>query len=212
MKDTNESENIFAAVLKALKEPVEAAIPLGVSNRHIHLSEQDVESLFGFGYQLTKAKDLSQPGQYACKETLTICGPSGAIGKVRVLGPTRPKTQVEILTGDCFKLGIDAPIRLSGELEGTPGGITLAGSKGSVALGEGVIIAKRHIHMTSEDAKNLGVCDGQTVSIEVSGQRGGILHGTVVRVSDSFRLECHLDMEEANAMGAHTSSQVQIKK
>lgn len=186
-------------------------IPVGVSNRHVHLSQKDLDRLFGAGYELTKLKDLSQPGQFACKETVTLCGPKGAVEKVRILGPVRKQTQVEILAGDCFKLGIRTQTRLSGDLSGTAG-ITLVGPKGSVQIEEGVMIAQRHIHMLPEDADCFGVHDGQNVKLEVSGQRGGILANTIVRVTDASSLECHVDTEEANALGLDSSSKVKIMK
>ena len=184
-------------------------IPVGVSNRHIHLSQNDLYSLFGEWYQLKKAKDLSQPGQYACNETVTICGPKGAIEKVRILGPLRSKTQVEILEGDTFKLGITTQPRMSGDLKGTPG-ITIIGPIGSVQLTEGLIIAKRHIHMTPADAERLGVDDRQIVSIEFNGPRGGILNNVAIRANAAFALECHIDTEEANAMGVKSSTKVKL--
>ncbi len=187
------------------------AIAVGVSNRHIHLSQADLDTLFGTGYQLTKIKDLSQPGQFACKETLTICGPKGAIEKIRVLGPVRSKTQVEVLTGDCFKLGAKPVARLSGDLAGTPG-ITVIGPKGAVQLTEGLIVAQRHIHMTLADAQHFGVRDGQIVGIKVCGPRGGVYDNVVVRANDSSFLECHLDTEEANAMGLGSSGKITIIK
>ncbi|QIB69556.1 phosphate propanoyltransferase [Aminipila butyrica] len=210
------------AVLKLLLEAVQSSIarqaqqesneiPVGVSNRHIHLSQSDLNSLFGEGCQLTKMKELSQPGQYACKETVTICGPKGAIEKVRVLGPVRSKTQVEVLTGDCFKLGVPAQARLSGELTGTPG-ITIIGPKGSVQTTEGLIVAQRHIHMTPADAQRFGVADGQTVSIKAGGPKGGIYSNVAVRANDASALECHLDTEEANAMGLGSSAKITIVK
>lgn len=154
-------------------------------------------------------KDLSQPGQYACKETVTICGPKGAIEKVRILGPVRSRTQVEILAGDSFKLGIKSTARLSGDLDGTPG-ITIIGPKGSVQIKEGLMVAQRHIHMLPEDAARMGVHDGQVVSLEVDGIRGGILRNTIVRVTGQSGLECHIDTEEANALGLSSSSRVKI--
>jgi propanediol utilization protein len=211
------------AVLKLLMEAIQASvsstekkedsneIPVGVSNRHLHISQGDMDCLFGEGYQMTKMKDLSQPGQYACKETLTICGPKGAIEKVRILGPVRSKTQVEVLTGDSFKLGIVSPIRLSGDLYGTPG-ITLVGPKGSVQIKEGVVVAQRHIHMSCEDAQRLGVSDGQVVSIEVVGDRGGIYNNVAIRANDTSVLECHVDTEEANAMNINSSTKIKIVK
>ena len=213
----------YEAVLKLLLEAVKnkevntAAsgnlyeIPVGISNRHIHLSEKDLEALFGKGYQLEKLKDLSQPEQYACKEVLTICGPKGAIEKVRILGPVRSKTQVEVLTGDCIKLGAATHVRLSGDLNGTPS-ITLVGPKGSVQIEEGLLVAQRHIHMTPEDAKNLGVHDGEVVSIKFDNLRGGIYSNVAVRANDASRLECHLDIEEANAMGINSKSKITIVK
>lgn len=209
----------YDAVLKLLLEAVEKTvekpqaqpkgISVGISNRHLHLSQEDVNALFGEGYQLTVLKELSQPGQFGCKETVTICGPKGAIEKVRVLGPVRSKTQVEILAGDCFKLGVKAPARLSGDLEGTPG-VTLIGSKGSVQLKEGLIVAQRHIHMHTSDALAHGVKDGQMVGIELDGVRGGVFRNVAIRVTDDSALELHVDMEEANAMSLTSASVVEI--
>ncbi len=209
----------YEAILKLLLEAAQAAapaqepdgIPVGVSNRHLHLSQADQDVLFGAGYQMTPIKDLSQPGQFACKETVTICGPKGAIEKVRVLGPVRSKTQVEILTGDGFKLGVSAPARQSGDLAGTPG-ITIVGPKGSVQTAEGLIVAQRHIHMTLQDAAKYGVHDGQVVDIEVEGPRGGTYANVIVRANDTSALECHLDTEEANAMNVNSSTKIKIKK
>jgi propanediol utilization protein len=186
-------------------------IPVGVSNRHVHLSQTDLNILFGESYQLTKLKDLSQPGQYACKETITICGPKGAIEKVRILGPVRSKTQVEVLAGDSFKLGVVSQVKMSGDLNGTPG-ITLIGSKGSVQIQEGVIVAQRHIHMSLKDAEFFGVHDGQIVSIKVDGLRGGIYDNVVIRANNSSALECHIDIEEANAMNINNQSKIKIVK
>ncbi|WP_346867492.1 MULTISPECIES: phosphate propanoyltransferase [unclassified Clostridium] len=211
------------AVLKLLLEAVKndgqktasqgnsSEIPVGVSNRHVHLSQKDLESLFGADYSLTKLKDLSQPGQYACKELVTICGPKGAIEKVRILGPVRSKTQVEVLNGDCIKLGAASNVRLSGDLSRTPG-ITLVGPKGSVQIEEGLVVAQRHIHMTPEDAKNLGVCDVDIVCIKFDDLRGGIYSNVAIRANDASKLECHLDIEEANAMGINSKSKITIVK
>ncbi|MBD5642563.1 phosphate propanoyltransferase [Clostridium botulinum] len=186
-------------------------IPVGISNRHIHLSQKDLDSLFGENYGLTKIKDLSQPGQYACKEVVTICGPKGAIEKIRILGPVRSKTQVEVLAGDCIKLGAVSHVKLSGDLNRTSP-ITIVGPKGSVQLEEGLIVAQRHIHMTPEDAQNLGVHDGEIVSIKFEDLRGGIYNNVAVRANDASSLECHLDIEEANAMGINSKSKVTIVK
>lgn len=211
----------YEAVLKVLLEAVQAVnnnvpkasdeIPTGISNRHVHLSQADLDTLFGSGYQLTHIKDLSQPGQFACKETVTICGPKGAIEKVRVLGPVRSKSQIEILAGDGFKLGVKAPAKLSGDLAGTPG-ITIVGPKGTVQTAEGLIVAQRHIHMTPQDAANHGVHDGQIVKIQIDGPRGGIYGNVVIRATDTSALECHLDTEEANAMDINSSTKIKIIK
>ncbi|MDO4280376.1 MAG: phosphate propanoyltransferase [Peptococcaceae bacterium] len=215
----------YEAILEALLEAVQAAsqpsaapqtspaatgaVPVGISNRHIHLSQADLDALFGAGYALTPMKDLSQPGQFACKETVTICGPKGAIEKVRVLGPVRSATQVEIVAGDSFKLGVKAPVRLSGDLAGSPG-ITIVGPKGSVQLAQGVVVAQRHIHMNPADAQALGVHDGQIVKIAVEGARGGVYNNVAIRVTNTSQLECHLDTEEANAMGVTAQTSVTI--
>lgn len=204
---SKEYEVLMQALLKAVQEASKenaasnaTGVPVGISNRHIHLSQADLDQLFGAGYQLTPMKELSQPGQFACKETVTICGPKGAIEKVRVLGPVRKETQIEIIAGDCFKLGVKAPAKLSGDLAGTPG-ITVVGPKGSVQTAQGLIVAQRHIHMAPADAQAYGVQDGQIVKIRVGGLRGGIYDNVAIRVTTSSKLECHLDTEEANAMG-----------
>lgn len=204
---SKEYEVLMQALLKAVQEASKenvastaAGVPVGISNRHIHLSQADLDQLFGAGYQLTPMKELSQPGQFACQETVTICGPKGAIEKVRVLGPVRKETQIEIVAGDCFKLGVKAPAKLSGDLAGTPG-ITVVGPKGSVQTAQGLIVAQRHIHMAPADAQAYGVQDGQIVKIRVGGLRGGIYDNVAIRVTTSSKLECHLDTEEANAMG-----------
>lgn len=209
-------EALVELLLEAIKEGGDVnrddnSIPVGISNRHIHLSQTDLNTLFGTGYQLAKTKDLSQPLQYACKETLTIGGPKGAIEKVRILGPVRSQSQVEILQADCFKLGITAPVRLSGDLQGTPG-ITLIGPQGSILLAQGLMIAQRHIHMTLEDAKRFGVTDGEQVTIRSGGLRGGTYANVVIRANHTSRLECHIDTEEANAMNLAAASKITIVK
>lgn len=210
----------YDKVMKLLMEAFEESsssvedkgeIPVGISNHHIHLSQEDLNSLFGQGYELTKLKDLSQPGQYACKETLTICGPKGAIEKVRILGPVRNKTQVEVLKGDSFKLGVKPEVRMSGDLNGTAG-ITLIGPKGSIQLLEGLIIAQRHIHMNSKDGEILGVEDGDIVNIEVCGLRGGVYNNVAIRSNNNSALECHIDIEEANAMDINSKTKIKIIK
>ena len=186
-------------------------VSVGVSGRHVHLSQEDLEALFGAGYELTPIKELSQPGQFAAKETVTLVGPKGVIERVRVLGPVRPSTQVEVLRGDTFKLGVPACVRMSGKLERTPG-VTLAGPHGTVALSQGTIVAARHIHMTCDEAAQRGLHDGQVVSIAFGGERGGRLDNVVVRANNTSALDCHIDTEEANAFGIKNGSVVEIIK
>ncbi|MGT2800338.1 phosphate propanoyltransferase [Streptococcus marmotae] len=187
------------------------AIPLGVSNHHVHLSQADADILFGRYYNFKKMKDLSQPGQFALEECVMVAGSKGIIEKVRILGPVRKETQVELTTTDCFKIGVKAPLRLSGELENTPG-CTIIGPAGSVQLTKGCIVAKRHIHMSPTDAQRFGVQDNQNVSLELPGERGGIIHNVIIRVKDTFALECHLDTEEANALGVTGKSKLRLIK
>ncbi len=184
-------------------------IVVGVSNRHIHLSQADATILFGKSNCLTNFKDLSQPGQFACNEKVLLAGPKGIIEGVRVLGPTRTQTQVEIAPSDGVKLGIKASIRDSGDLRGSAG-ITLVGPAGAVTLKVGVIIAARHIHMHPTDAANFGVVDKQQVSVRSSGPRGLIFHKVLVRVSSKFALEMHIDIDEANAGCINNGDRVEL--
>ncbi len=173
-------------------------VPVGVSNRHIHLSQQDLETLFGAGYELTVRNDLSQTGQFAAEETVAIEGPKSSMAKIRILGPTRKETQIEISRTDSFALGLTPPVRDSGFLEGSPG-LTLVGPNGKVDLDKGVIIAQRHIHMTETDAESFGVKDKEMVSVRVGGERGVTFDHVLVRVRNDFVLEMHIDTDEANA-------------
>ena len=206
---------ITEAVLKAINGEAaadEGDIPVGVSNRHIHLTKEDMETLFGAGYELTPLKDLSQPGQYACKETLTIVGPSlRPIENVRVLGPLRKASQVEISRTDSFTLKVKPPVRESGVLEGSAP-ITIIGPKGVVTLKEGCIIANRHIHMSLEDGAKYGVKDNDYVTVDACGERRTRFYDVQVRVSDKFRLEMHLDTDDANAAALSGKSKVKIVK
>jgi propanediol utilization protein len=177
-------------------------VPINASVRHVHLSAEHVRALFGPGYQFTVRSELSQPGQYACEETVTLVGPKASIPRVRILGPERKETQVEISRTDEFTLGIDAPVRASGELGGTPG-LTLIGPHGQVSLDHGVIQALRHIHMSPEDAAKFNVQDQDWVMVRVGGDRGIIFDDVLVRVSPQFRLDMHLDTDEANAADLH---------
>lgn len=181
----------------AVRQP--KAIPISVSARHIHLTQASVEALFGPGHRLTPRNDLSQPGQFACEETLTIIGPKRSIEGVRVLGPTRPKNQVEISRTDEFWLGVDAPVRRSGDVANSPG-ITLQGPAGTLTLTEGLICAARHIHMTPEDAEAFGVAHGERVEVRVDSNGRDLVFGDVlIRVSPKYALEMHVDTDEANA-------------
>ena len=184
-------------------------IPVGISNRHIHLSQEHLEILFGKGYNLTHFKDLSQPGQYACKETLTIVGPSmRSIEGVRVLGPLRRASQVEISVTDSYVLKVKPPVRESGKLQGSAP-ITIIGPKGIVQLSEGCIIANRHIHMSPDDAAHFGVKDGDYIDVDATtGTKRTRWFDVQVRVHKDFRLEMHVDTDDANAVGFKNGSTV----
>jgi len=173
-------------------------IPIGVSVHHTHLSQEHLEQLFGPGHPLTPRSPLSQPEQYACDEQVNLIGPKGRIDRVRVLGPVRSQTQVEISRTEEFRLGIDAPVRMSGDLAGSPG-LILEGPAGQVRLDQGVICAQRHIHMTPEDALRFGLRDQDVVRVRVEGEREVTFGDVVVRVSPKFQLELHVDTDEANA-------------
>jgi len=186
-------------------------VPVGVSARHIHLTQEHVEALFGEGYHLTKKKDL-MGGQYACNETVTIVGLKlRAIENVRVLGPVRKASQLEISATDAMKLGIAAPIRESGNVAGSAP-VAVVGPKGVIYLKEGCIIAMRHIHMSPADASAAGVSDGDIVSVKADNERGTIFNQVKIRVSDSFTLEMHIDTDEANASRIKTGDMVTIIK
>lgn len=194
------------------ESPATDTVPVGVSNRHIHLSKEHMEILFGKGYELTPLKDLSQPGQYACKELLTIIGPSlRPIENVRVLGPIRRNTQVEISRTDSFVLKVKPPVRESGDITGSAG-LTIVGPKGVVVIDEGCIIANRHIHMSPEDGRTFGVKDGDYVTVEAEGARRTRFYDVQIRVSDKFRLEMHIDTDDANAAGIGNGARVRVLK
>ena len=185
-------DRLTDAVMKTLFVEVEA------SGRHVHLTDSQARQLFGHG--LTEDRPLSQPGQYACRERVTLIGPKGKLERVAVLGPARKEAQVEISLTDARTLGIDAPVRLSGDVKGTPG-ITVAGSSGRLELAEGVIVARRHIHMHPDDAARYGLKTGDEVSLQCLSSRPVILEGVAVRVSDQFATRVHIDFDEANACG-----------
>ncbi|MGB4657597.1 MAG: phosphate propanoyltransferase [Mobilitalea sp.] len=173
-------------------------VPVSISARHLHLERNHVEILFGKGYHLTPLKPLSQPGQFAATETVDLIGPKGMISKVRILGPERPHTQVEVAMTDARSIGLKPPVRTSGDTKGSLG-ITIRGPQGEITILEGVIITDRHIHMTPEDARNFNVQDGQKVNLLVHGDKGGILHNVSIRVSNKYSLDCHIDTDDANA-------------
>jgi acetate kinase len=200
------SRSYIVRVLEAQKQQ---PFLVEVSAHHIHLTQEHVESLFGKGHQLTKHADLSQPGQYACKEQLAIVGPKGRIERVRVLGPARKYTQIEIAMTEQFKLGIQPPIRESGDIADTPG-CTLESPTGSVKLDRGVICALRHVHMTPDDALRYGVRDKSFVRVRVAGDRELVFGDVLVRVDPSFSLAMHIDTDEANAADVRTGAQVYI--
>ena len=211
----NNIELITRLVLEAIEKREQSdngfMVPIGVSARHIHLTQEDVEILFGKGYQLTKKKEL-MGGQFASNELVTIVGLKlRAIENVRVLGPVRSKSQVEISSTDALKLGVKAPIRPSGDIKGSAP-IAVVGPKGVIYLQEGCIIAKRHIHMAPQDAKNAGVKDGDIVSVKADNERGTIFNNVQIRVDESFTLEMHIDTDEANAAKIATGDCVRIVK
>jgi putative phosphotransacetylase len=177
---------------------VDRSIPVALSARHVHLSQAHVEALFGPGHKLSPLSDLSQPGQFACQETVDVVGPKRSLPGVRVLGPARGQSQVELSVTDGVVLGLRVPVRLSGDLQGSPG-CHLIGPRGAVKLTEGCIVAMRHIHMTPEDAARLGLTDKQKVYVHFPGSRGVVFDEVVVRVSKDFRTELHLDTDEGNA-------------
>lgn len=182
------------------------------SARHVHVTQEDLETLFGKGAVLTKKKDLSQPGQYACEERVTVVGPKKELANVSILGPCRKATQIELSATDARSIGIAAPIRESGDVAGS-GACKLVGPCGEVECSEGVIVAKRHIHMTPADAEAFGVKNGEIVAVKIeSPERTAILCDTVVRVSDSYALAMHIDTDESNAVGAGRDQKGEIVK
>ena len=196
-------------ILESVQHYENFRIPIGVSNRHVHVSRADLDRLYGKDYALTHKSELGQPGQFAANETVTLQGPKGTFEHVRILGPVRSQSQVEISKTDSFRLGVKAPITLSGHLQGTPG-ITLIGPRGTVDLPCGVIIAKRHIHMTPAQAAARHLKDGQIVDVETFGERRGILGDVIIRVSDTAGLEMHIDVDEANACSLSNHDYVMI--
>lgn len=181
---------------------MENKVLVEISARHVHVSKEDLEVLFGTGYELTVKKELSQPGQFACEERVKVIGTKGEFPAVSILGPCRKETQVELSLTDARSIGVVAPVRESGDLEGS-GSCTLVGPAGEVKIEKGVIAAKRHIHATTADAEKMGLTNGEIVSVEIPTSNGRNLTfgDVVVRVSDSYALAMHIDTDEANAAG-----------
>lgn len=211
--DSNQVESIARLVIEAINSGESQRkgfmVPVGVSARHVHLTQEHVEVLFGKGYQLTKKKDL-MGGQFASNEQVTIVGLKlRAIENVRILGPVRNHTQVEISATDARTLGVNAPVRQSGDIKGSAP-IAIVGPKGALYLKEGCIIAMRHIHMSPRDAEAAGLANGDIVSVKSDNARGSVFNHVVIRVDDSFTLEMHIDTDEANAAGIKQGDTVTI--
>ncbi|HOX14286.1 MAG TPA: phosphate propanoyltransferase [Spirochaetia bacterium] len=188
----------------------ENKVLINLSNRHVHMCREDVEILFGKGHQLTKMKDLLQPGQFACEETVTIKGPKGSFEGVRILGPERKETQCEVMASDAFRLGLrELPCRESGQLDGSAA-FEIVGPAGSVRKTQGLIIAKRHIHFDPASAERFGVKDKQIVKLHAGGDRGATFDNVVCRVNAAYALECHLDFDEGNAVGIGNGAQGEV--
>ena len=192
--DTHDREGLIEGVFRALTVLMEA------SGRHVHLSREGVDRLFGPGHRLTPVRDLSQPGQFVCAERVQLCGPKGVLDKVVVLGPERKECQAEISLTDAVTLGVTPPVRLSGDLDGTPGFMLRYGDR-VLCLDRGLMVAKRHIHMTPADARRLGVEDRQRVRLKTLTDRPLIFGDVEVRVRSDFATAAHLDYDEANACG-----------
>ncbi len=188
----------------------ENKVLINLSNRHVHMCREDVDILFGKGHQLTKMKDLLQPGQFACEETVTIKGPKGSFEGVRILGPERKETQCEVMASDAFRLGLrELPCRESGQLDGSAA-FEIVGPAGSVRKTQGLIIAKRHIHFDPASAERFGVKDKQIVKLHAGGDRGATFDNVVCRVNAAYALECHLDFDEGNAVGIGNGAQGEV--
>jgi putative phosphotransacetylase len=190
----------------------ETRVLINLSNRHIHLSAEDIDILFGKGHGLTRTKDLMQPGEFATEESVTIVGPRSKMEGIRVLGPARAETQCEILASDVFKLGVPGcPVKESGMLEGSMP-FEIVGPAGSVKKSKGLIIAKRHVHFDLQSASRYDVKDKELVSLKIDGERGITFHNVVCRVKATYALECHLDFDEGNAAGIGNGSFGEIIK
>jgi putative phosphotransacetylase len=200
MKKSNNLVQINLLSIKEIHKEMGYEVKIGLSNKHLHLSAEHIEALFGAGHELTPTKPLVQPGQFAAEEKVDIVGPKGTLKGIRVLGPARPETQVELAMTDARTIGIKAPVRESGKLEGTPG-CKLVGPCGEVELDHGVMVALRHVHLNEEQAAEAGVKDGEFVSIKIEGERGLVFDNVLVRAGSKHEREVHLDTDEGNAAG-----------
>jgi putative phosphotransacetylase len=207
-------QEVLQRIFPAVPRVDESGIPvlINVSNRHMHITKEDLEALFGSGAELEKLRDLMQPGEFASKSLVTLAGQNGVIRDVRILGPVRSYTQVEISLTDSFQLGIKSPlIRDSGAHEGTPG-ITAVGPAGAVTLRKGVILAQRHIHMHTDDGKRFGFRDGDWARVRIEGPRALVLERVLVRVKSTYAFEMHVDIDEANACALKSGDYGRILK
>lgn len=201
---------VTLAVKKALEED-ECRVPVGISVRHVHLSRRDLARLFGPSYMLTPLKKLSQPGQFASEETVDVIGTKGTLERVRILGPLRAETQIELAQTDCRAIGVTAPVRTSGDLEGTPG-ITLRGPCGEITVPRGVIIADRHIHLSPSQAAAWKLKDGDRVSVAVDGVKAGVMGGVLIRSNEGCEMDFHIDTDDGNAFQLKQGQFVRIIK
>ena len=186
-------------------------ITVGISNRHAHLTQEQIEVLFGEGYELTFFRKIKQPDEFVSNEKIDVVGPKGVLKGVRIMGPAREKAQVEMTLTNARAIGVEAQIRVSADVEGSSG-IKLVGPAGEYQLGEGVIAAVRHLHMTPEEAELLGLAEGQRVAVETTGDRGVIFKNVIVRIDELFSLEFHIDTDEANAAGLKGGDEVKLIK
>jgi len=212
MIDEGKVKLIVAEVLKHINMQDRirpGMVPIGVSGRHLHVSQADLETLFGQGYQLKVMKNLTQPGQFAAEECVMLAGKKGVIEKCRILGPVRKSTQIEISCTDTYSIGVPIVVRDSGDTKGTPGCVVI-GPKGAVTLKEGVIVASRHLHLHTKDAEKLGLKDMDRITVKTPGSRSVIFNNVLVRVSDQFAMDFHIDMDEANAACLKTGDMVEI--
>lgn len=199
---------VTQAVQKALEEQ-SLMVPVGISMRHVHLTKEDLSSLFGPTYVLTPKKKLSQPDQFAAEECVDVIGPKGELKKVRILGPLRKKTQIELSQTDCRTVGIQAPVRISGDLFETPGAI-LRGPYGEIRVLNGVIVADRHIHLSNEQAEAMGLKNGDRVSVEIGGVKPGVMSGVLIRAGEGNEMDFHIDTDDGNAFQLSQGQMVKI--